>query len=59
MLLRQLRCLLKINNNNNMEKKVKQMYETPELEIVEIQVEIGYATSGGGLNPMPNDGPGW
>ena len=41
-----------------MDKINQNKYETPTIEVVEIQVEQGFATSQGG-NPEPNSLPGF
>ena len=42
-----------------MQKTETKNYISLEIEVVEVQMEKGYATSGNGLNGMGNDGAGW
>ncbi len=41
----------------------KRIYEVPEVEVLEIKIEQGFAQSGGGVFDVPNggdnDGPIW
>lgn len=38
---------------------MKKNYETPQIEVLEIAVEQGFAQSGGGIDDMPYGGNNW